>query len=114
MGKNKPKGSKKSKVTLDLLNSATDGLRKFRRFTKQVSKLSTTQKVVGGLAVLAAGYALITKASPPEADSQTPAVDEHTPPAALSNPAPPTRAPKPKRAKPAGSSHHVPFSQEHS
>lgn len=117
MSKNKPKGSKKSKASDDLLDAATDGLKKIRRFAKQVNKLSTTQKVVGGLAVLAAGYALITNTSPTEAPTETAALDDPTPlPEAppTTNPGPPAQTPKPKRAKPASHAKHVPFSQEHS
>ena len=117
MSKNKPKGSKKNKASDDLLDSATDGLRKFRRFAKQVNKLSTTQKIVGGLAVLAAGYALITTTSPDEAPTETAALNEPAPlPEAppTTNPGTPARTPKPKRAKPGSHAKHVPFSQEHS
>ena len=113
ISKNKPKGSKKSKASDDLLDAATVGLQNFRRFAKQVNKLSTTQRVVGGLAVLAAGYALITNTSPNEA----PALDEPAPmPEALptAKPSTPARTPKPKRAKPASHAKHVPFSEEHS
>ena len=117
MSKNKPKGSKKSKASDDLLDAATVGLQKFRRFARQVNKLSTTQKVVGGLAVLAAGYALITNTSPAEAPTESAALEEPAPlPEAPSttNHGPPARTPKPKRAKPASHAKHVPFSQEHS
>lgn len=117
MSKNKPKGSKKSKVSDDLLDAATVGLQKFRRLAKQVNKLSTTQKVVGGLAVLAAGYAFVTNTSPAEAPTETAALDEPTllPEASpTTNASPPARTPKPKRAKPGSQSKHVPFSQEHS
>ena len=113
MSKNKPKSSKKNKPSGDLLDSATVGLKKFRRFAKQVKKLSTTQKIVGGLAVLAAGYALVTNTSPAEGPTETAALDEPAPPEALStpNPSASARTSKPKRASPAK---HVPFSQEHS
>ncbi|WP_201978068.1 hypothetical protein [Hymenobacter rubidus] len=116
MSKNKPKGSKKSRASNDLLDAATVGLQKFRRFAKQVNKLSTTQKLVGGLAALAAGYALITNTSPAETSTEVPALDE---PASLAEappttPVAPARTPKPKRAKPASHVKYVPFSQEHS
>ena len=116
MSKNKPKDSKKNKASGDLLDSATLGLQQFRRFAKQVQKLSTTQKIVGGLAVLAAGYALITNSSPVEAPAATAALDEPTPPVVLAtpNPTPQARIPQPKRAIPAGHSKHIPFSEEHS
>ena len=117
MSKNKPKGSKKSKASNDLLDAATVGLKKFRRFAKQVNKLSTTQKLIGGLAVLAAGYALMTNTSSNEAPAEVPAMDEPTPASAaqpIPHPSSSARTPKPKRIKPAGPAKHVPFSEEHS
>ena len=117
MSKKKTKGSKKDKASGDLLDTATGELKKLRRFAKQVKKLSTTQKIVGGLAVLAAGYALITNRSADEGPAEALALNEPTPaPAALStpNPMPPAPASKPRRAKPGSHSKHVPFSEEHS
>ncbi|MFC7671145.1 hypothetical protein ACFQT0_29920 [Hymenobacter humi] len=115
MSKKKPKGSKKNKAYGDLLDTATLGLKKFRRFARQVNKLSSTQKVVGGLAVLAAGYAFITNSSPDESPAAAPDLGEATPPSAtLSTPhaSSPARASKPQRTKPASPTHHVPFSEE--
>lgn len=108
---------KKNKASGDLIATATLKLKKLRRFAKQFKKLSTTQKIVGGLAVLTAGYALITNNSPTEATTEVAALDgplplpEAPPTASPSVPAP---TPKPRRAKPDSHSKHVPFSEEHS
>ena len=117
MSKKMNKGSKKNKASGDLLDTATAELKKLRRFAKQFKKLSTTQKIVGGLAVLAAGYALINNTSSDEEATEALALNEPTPASAAlstSNPVPPARAPKPRRAKPGSHSKHVPFSEEHS
>ena len=55
MGKDKKKHSKKDKASDDLLDIAALSLRKFRKVTKEISRLSTGQKLVGGLALAAAG-----------------------------------------------------------
>ena len=109
MSKSKKKDSKKSKGSSDLLDTATLGLKKYRRFAKQIKKLSTTQKVVGGLALLAAGYAFITNSSLGEDAAEAPA-DEPTEPDTSASSAPR----KPKRSKPASAGKHSPFSEEHS
>jgi hypothetical protein len=88
-----------------------DKLKRFRRFAKQVKKLSTTQKVVGGLALLAAGHALVTKTSASEAPAEAPAADEpapDTPP----NPGSKASTSKPRRTKPSRTPKHSPFSEE--
>lgn len=110
MSKSKNKGAKKEKPSGDLLDSATVGLKKFRRFAKLVKKLSTTQKVLGSLALLAAGYALITKSSPDEAPTEAPAAEEPVP--STPNPSSQARVHKPRRTKPASPAQHVPFSEE--
>ncbi|GAC1593459.1 MAG: hypothetical protein NVS3B25_15320 [Hymenobacter sp.] len=91
------------------------GLQKLRRFSKQVNKLSTTQKVVGGLAVFAAGYALVTNSSRVRAPVETAALDEPPPPVARTtpNPTPPAPAPNSRRGKPNSHAKRVPFSEEH-
>ena len=116
MSKNKPKRTKENKASGDLLDAATVILRKFRRVAKQANKLSTTQKIVGGLAVLAGGYALINKITFDEAPVKTPALNEPTPTkapptAGISTPA---QIPKSRPAKPGSPAKHLPFSQEHS
>lgn len=57
MGKGKKKHSKKGKDELsdDILSVAAMSVKKFRKVTKEISKLSMGQKVVGGVALLAAG-----------------------------------------------------------
>ena len=55
MGKGKKKHSKKDQVSEDMLGAAALSIKKFRKVTKEITKLSTGQKVVGGFALLAAG-----------------------------------------------------------
>ena len=82
MGEKKKKHSKKDAPSADVLGGAHLALKRFRKVTKQVSKLSTGQKIVGGLAVAAAGLAylasqntaaLATDASATPADAAPPA-----------------------------------------
>ncbi len=83
MPKDKKKHSKKDELSSDILDAANLTLKKFRKVTKQVGKLSTGQKVVGGLALLAAGltYLAQQQADAPEADADknTAASEEPTP-----------------------------------
>ncbi|SFQ66995.1 hypothetical protein [Hymenobacter arizonensis] len=60
-GKKKKKHSLKEEVSEDLLDAAAVSVRKFRKVTKEVYKLSTGQKIVGGLALLAAGLTYLAK-----------------------------------------------------
>lgn len=60
MSKGKKKDSKKGNQS-DLLDEAAVSLKKFRKVTKQLTKLTTGQKVVGGLALLAAGLTYLAK-----------------------------------------------------
>ncbi|MGY2132972.1 hypothetical protein ACW9KT_12140 [Hymenobacter sp. HD11105] len=61
MGKGKKKGSKKiKKLEKDVLDVAAESVRKFRRVTKEIGKLSTTQKVFGGVGLLAAAITYLT------------------------------------------------------
>ncbi|MDB5271357.1 MAG: hypothetical protein JWP58_4397 [Hymenobacter sp.] len=55
MGKDKKKHSKKDKDSEDILDTVAQSLKKFRKVTKEISRLSTGQKLVGGLALAAAG-----------------------------------------------------------
>lgn len=55
MAKNKKKKSKKNDVSDDILDTAALSIKKFRKVTNQIGKLSTGQKLAGGLALLAAG-----------------------------------------------------------
>lgn len=70
MGKDKKKHSKKGKdpVSEGILDVAHLSVRKFRKVTKEIGKLSTGQKLVGGVALLAAGLTyLATRPDGPEA-----------------------------------------------
>ena len=65
MGKDKKKKhAKKDQVSEDLLDAAVLSLKKFRKVTRQIGKLSTGQKVVGGLALAAAGLAYLAQRQP--------------------------------------------------
>lgn len=55
MGKDKKKNSKKDTVSEDVLDVARLSLKRFRKVTKEIGKLSTGQKLVGGLVLAAAG-----------------------------------------------------------
>jgi hypothetical protein len=112
MSKNKNKGFKKEKPSGDFLISATMELRRFRRFAKQVKKLSTAQKVVGGLALLVGGYALLTKSIPKKIPTEALAGDEPAQfaPDSTPNAVSSTSNSKPKRSKPAKTIQHSPFS----
>ncbi|QIL77645.1 hypothetical protein [Hymenobacter sp. HDW8] len=61
MGKGKKKGSKKAKkLEQDMLDVAAESIRKYRRISKEIGKLSTTQKIVGGVGLLAAAITYLT------------------------------------------------------
>ncbi|PJJ53271.1 hypothetical protein [Hymenobacter chitinivorans] len=109
MAKHKKKHSKKDGVGDDLLDAAAMSIKKYRKVTNEIGKLSTGQKLVGGVMLLAAGYFYLDKvrndgpdtllaglsgllpggASPHPANDED---DEETPP-----PAPP-RAALPRKA----------------
>ena len=55
MGKSKKKHSKKDDLSDDILDAAASSIKKFRKVTKEIGRLSTGQKLVGGLALAAAG-----------------------------------------------------------
>ena len=59
MGKGKKKHSKKDEVAEDILDVAALSVKKFRKVTNEISKLSTGQKLVGGIALVAAGLAYL-------------------------------------------------------
>jgi hypothetical protein len=61
MSKDKKKHSKKDELSGDILDMAALSLKKFRKVTKQIGKLSTGQKVVGGIALLAAGLTYLAQ-----------------------------------------------------
>ena len=61
MPKDKKKHAKKDELSDDILDVAHLSLKKFRKVTKEISKLSTGQKLVGGIALLAAGLTYLAK-----------------------------------------------------
>ena len=83
MAKDHKKKSKKGGKSNDLLEGAAQSLKKFRRVTKQLTKLSTGQKLVGGVALLAAGLTYLAKS---QASAETP---DSLPPGDDSKPAAP-------------------------
>lgn len=76
MGKDKKKRSKKDMASNDMLEVAAQSLKKFRKVTKEIAKLSTGQKLVGGLAIAAAGLAYLatreTDDAPAGSDAKAP------------------------------------------
>ncbi|MBU6120642.1 hypothetical protein [Hymenobacter siberiensis] len=72
MGKDKKKHSKKDKASDDMLEVAAQSLKKFRKVTRQISKLSTGQKLVGGLALAAAGLAYLAARKTDDAAAAAP------------------------------------------
>lgn len=71
MGKDKKKHSKKDKASDDILEVAAQSLKKFRKVTRQISKLSTGQKLVGGLALAAAGLVYLAARETDDAPAST-------------------------------------------
>lgn len=63
MAKDKKKHAKKDKspVSDGIMDAAALSLKKYRKVTRQIGKLSTGQKVVGGIALLAAGLTYLAK-----------------------------------------------------
>lgn len=61
MAKHKKKHSKKDTVSDDLLGATALSIRKFRKVTNEIARLSTGQKLVGGLALLLGGYLYFDK-----------------------------------------------------
>ena len=87
MGKGNKKHSKKGKkddLSEDILDAASLSIKKFRKVTREIGKLSTGQKLVGGIALVAAGLAYLAtkdtdqpRASSADSDSEaTEAADE--------------------------------------
>ncbi|TGE27435.1 hypothetical protein [Hymenobacter metallicola] len=66
------KKPKKNQQHDDLLGNAAKSLKKFRKVTRNVTKLTTGQKVVGGIALLAAGLTYLAKK---QSQSPQPAAD---------------------------------------
>lgn len=59
MAKDKKKKQKKAEVSEDILDVAALSIKKFRKVTREIGKLSTGQKLVGGIALAAAGLAYL-------------------------------------------------------
>lgn len=76
MAKDKKKQSKKGGISEDLLDVAAVSLKKFRKVTRQVTKLSTGQKLVGGVALLAAGLTYLARQ---QGEAAEPAVSPTSP-----------------------------------
>lgn len=105
MGKDKKKHPKKDKGTDNILDVAALSIKKFRKVTKQIGKLSTGQKLVGGIALVAAG---LTYLAQQEADAapKTPAAPLRLPEASVASDADtlepaPHKSRKSARPKPA-------------
>jgi len=76
MGKDKKKKhAKKDQVSEGLLDAAVLSLKKFRKVTRQVGKLNTGQKLVGGLALAAVGLAYLAQRQPDTGNSPAPTPD---------------------------------------
>ena len=90
MAKDKKKDSKKDPVAENLLDIARTSLKKFRKVTREISRLSTGQKLVGGLALAAAGLAYLatldSDATPAPAATPPFDADQATAPVVASRP----------------------------
>lgn len=74
MPKVKKKHAIKDAASEDILDLAHASLKKFRKVTREIGKLSTSQKLVGGLALAAAGLAYLAARDSSD-DAPTPATD---------------------------------------
>lgn len=61
MGKKKKKHSKKDDASDNLLGIAALSVKKFRKVAKEIGKLSTGQKLAGGIALVAAGLTYLAQ-----------------------------------------------------
>ena len=68
MAKSKKKHSKKDKASANILDMAALSVKKFRKATREIGKLSTGQKVVGGLALVAVGLTYLAQQRTEEAE----------------------------------------------
>ena len=84
----KKKHSKKDQTSANVLDLAQLTLKKFRKVTKEVGKLSTGQKLLGGVALAAAGLVYLAARDAEEAPDTSVAeepqalTDDHAPPVA--------------------------------
>jgi hypothetical protein len=92
MPKDKKKHSKKKDdLSDDILDMAAVSLKKFRKVTKEIGKLSTGQKLVGGIALVAAGLTYLAQQQASAPAASPPAEDDGSSATLLE--------PKPKRKK---------------
>ena len=75
MGKGNKKHSKKDKGSEDILDVVALSLKKFRKVSKEISRLSTGQKLVGGLALAAAGLTYLATRETDDASTEQDAKD---------------------------------------
>lgn len=61
MGKHKKKQSKQDSLPDNFLDVTALSIKKYRKVTNEIAKLSPVQKLVGSLALLAAGYVYLNK-----------------------------------------------------
>ena len=92
MPKAKKKHAKKDAASEDILDLAHASLKKFRKVTREIGKLSTSQKLVGGLALAAAGLAYLAARDSSD-DAPTPATDANTAAVPTATAAEPVAAP---------------------
>lgn len=97
MPKAKKKHSKKDGASDDILDLAHASVKKFRKVTREISKLSIGQKVVGGIALAAAGLAYFAARDEPAATSSEPARALAAEPESAPKPVAPRK--RPKRAR---------------
>lgn len=75
MAKDKKKKHKKDDASEDILDVAALSIKKFRKVTKEIGRLSTGQKLVGGIALVAAGLTYLATQETPAAPSSAPDAD---------------------------------------
>ena len=90
----KQKHSKKDKASNDILDLAHLTLKKFRKVSKEVGKLSSAQKVMGGVALAAAGLVYLAARDSDNAPEAPEAEDAQAPAADHAAPAVPRKHPK--------------------
>lgn len=97
MPKDKKKHSKKDEASDDILELARASVKKFRKVTREIGKLSTGQKLAGGLALAAAGLAYLATRDEPAAGAEPTPATPAEPEAEPAKPAAPRK--RPKRAR---------------
>ena len=94
--KKKKKHSKKDDASTNILNLTHHTIRKFRKVTREIGKLSAGQKLVGSLAVAAAGLAYLAARDSSD-EAATPTTDP--PRATTAEAEPPLSVPARKHLK---------------